>query len=270
MAAAMMPSTVMSLPRRASFSCRGVEPLSVRESSRAMAPNCVASPTEVTIMEPKPEAMLVPEKSMLACSATGVSGSVRRACASFLAGTLSPVSADSSAVRSRLSTRRPSAGTRSPQASESRSPQTISDCGIMTACPSRTTLTCAFSLMAFSASKAFWLRSSITTVMTTESEMATNTPMTSKKSASRPVTRRKTLTASAMSPAAMSIKIMGSVAACQMRSHTGSASSLVKVLEPWARRISGTRLESRPRAASVENRFTTSCALDKKVCICPL
>ncbi len=68
----------------------------------------------------------------------------------------------------------------------------------------------------------------------------------------------------------MSMRIIGSVAACQMRSQSGSLSSLVKVLEPNRLRISGTRDESRPRAASVESSATTSSALDKKVCIVPL
>ncbi len=53
-AAAMTPNSVMVLPRRASFSCKGVEPVSAPESSFAILPNSVLSPTAVTASLQKP------------------------------------------------------------------------------------------------------------------------------------------------------------------------------------------------------------------------
>ena len=66
-----------------------------------------------------------------------------------------------------------------------------------------------------SASNALALLPSITTLITTESAIATKTPTHSRKSASPPVTLRTMFTASAISPAAISIKSIGSVAASQ-------------------------------------------------------
>ncbi len=188
---------------------------------------------------------------MLYRSASGVFSSAMVYAASFPAGSLSPVSADSSAARLMLSSSRPSAGILSPVASSRISPTTISFWLSITGFPSRSTLQLTSSLILFRASKALALRPSITTVMMTESEMAAKMPTHSKKSASPPVAPRMMLTTSAMTPAAISIKIIGSVAACQMRRNRDSGFAFVSVFAPCVWRLCSACAPVKPAKAFV-------------------
>ena len=74
--------------------------------------------------------------------------------ASFSAGTLSPVSADSSDFKLTLSRRRASAGTKSPASRKIISPGTSSLAAMICSFPSRSTLACGADMF-FSASSAF-------------------------------------------------------------------------------------------------------------------
>ena len=102
----------------------------------------------------------------------------------------------------------------------------------LTVLPSRITLTITLPLIFESASKAFALLPSITTLITTESAIAANTPTHSRKSASPPVHERIILTTSAIIPAAISIKSIGSVEASQILFKNESAFFLVSEFEP--------------------------------------
>ena len=60
-AAAAEPMSVMTLPRRAIFSCKGVCPPLSAWISRAINPNSVLSPTFVTTILPVPPVTKQPE-----------------------------------------------------------------------------------------------------------------------------------------------------------------------------------------------------------------
>ena len=120
------------------------------DSSRAVAdsipeifPSSVPTPVPVTIMVPLPCVTGVFMKAMLTWS-PGPSSSPASVPASLAAGTLSPVSADSSICRALAVMMRPSAGTSSPAARRTISPTTTCSAGISDSDPSRRTRAVAF------------------------------------------------------------------------------------------------------------------------------
>ena len=70
--AAVAPKTVITFPRRSSFSWRGVVSFSIEDNSFAICPNSVLFPTAVTTAFPVPLDTKQPEYSMFLRSATGV------------------------------------------------------------------------------------------------------------------------------------------------------------------------------------------------------
>lgn len=170
---------------------------------------------------------------MFVRSATGVFGSVNTASAALALGTLSPVSADSSAVRSFDSMRRASAGSLSPVLICSTSPMVMSRCDTSVTSPSRTTVTVVSSLMSFSASNALALRPSITTVIVTDRAMAKKMPTHSRMSAWPPAMARVMLTPRVMAAAIISMMSIGSAAVLTMRESIDSGFGLVKALGPY-------------------------------------
>ena len=86
-------------------------------------PSSVPAPVAVTIIVALPCVTGVFMNAMLVWS-PGFRSSPDSACASLAAGTLSPVSADSSICRALAATMRPSAGTSSPAAISTTSPTT--------------------------------------------------------------------------------------------------------------------------------------------------
>ena len=171
---------------------------------------------------------------------------------------LSPVRADSSAISSWLSRRRPSAGSLSPVSTQRISPSTTSLLGIRQTLPSRITLTGISSPIRLRVSKAFALLPSITTVITTDREIATKIPMHSRKSASPPVTYRATLTPSVITAAITSMISMGSVAASQMRRNSDFCSLFEKEFSPFTFRLSSTCRAVSPLSRSVFRRASVS------------
>jgi hypothetical protein len=109
----------------------------------------------------------------------GPSPDPSRVRASLAAGTLSPVSADSSICRALASTMRPSAGTWSPAARSTTSPTTNCSAGISAASPSRRTRAVALSidLSAFIALSALpSCRSPMTALSTVSASRSTAVP----------------------------------------------------------------------------------------------
>ena len=116
----------------------GVSSISVAESMCAIFPTCVSPPVPVTIITPLPCVTGVCMNAMFVWSPAPSSPSAS-VVASFAAGTLSPVSADSSIWSDVAETIRPSAGTSSPAASRTTSPTTSSSAEILASEPSRRT-----------------------------------------------------------------------------------------------------------------------------------
>ena len=103
-----------------------------------MLPTAVLAPVPVTIITPLPCVTGVFMNAMFDWSPRTGSGSVITSVL-FEAGTLSPVSADSSICREVASTSRPSAHTSSPAASRTTSPTTTWSAATLTSVPSRRT-----------------------------------------------------------------------------------------------------------------------------------
>ena len=121
----------------------GVSSLAVAESMCAILPTSVSLPVDVTITTALPCVTGVCMKAMFDCSPGPISASDSVA-ASFAAGTLSPVNADSSICSALDETIRPSAGTSSPAAISTTSPVTSCSAGISASAPSRRTRAVAF------------------------------------------------------------------------------------------------------------------------------
>ena len=122
----------------ASFFSSGDASLSASATNLEMWPSSVSMPVATTTPAPLPRVMLVPLKSIDVRSATRASAST---------GTIdlptridSPVSVDSSASRSALSTTRRSAEMTSPASSRTMSPGTSRSAGIRRVRPPRSTL----------------------------------------------------------------------------------------------------------------------------------
>ncbi len=163
---------------RSSSAVSGVFSLGLAESIAEILPSSVSAPVPVTTMVPLPWVTGVFMKAMSVWS-PGPSPLPSGLRASLLAGTLSPVSADSSICRELAATMRPSAGTWSPAASRTTSPTTSCSAGISAASPSRRTRAVAFSidLSAFIALSALpsW-RSPITAFSTVSTRRRTAVP----------------------------------------------------------------------------------------------
>ncbi|CDE72660.1 unknown [Acidaminococcus sp. CAG:917] len=183
------------------------------------------------------------------------------ASADFSTGTLSPVSADSSTDIDSEERSLASAGILSPVLKISISPATASLFAIVIVSPPRTTFTTISSPILLNASNAFWLLPSITTLMHTERAMAKNTPAHSKKSASPPVTLRYMLTPRAIRPAAMSIKIIGSVALEIILFKRESPFCFVSTFDLYFSRFSVTCSALNPFSLSLPKKFKTSSLL---------
>ena len=121
-----------------SWRVSGVFSFGVADSIPAIRPTSVSAPVAVTSITPLPCVTGVCMKAMLTRS-PGVSAASARTVASLEAGTLSPVSADSSICSELAATMRPSAGTSSPAVIRTTSPTTISSAEIWASLPSRRT-----------------------------------------------------------------------------------------------------------------------------------
>ncbi len=121
----------------------GVSSFAVPESMCAILPTSVAPPTEVTTIMALPCVTGVCMKAMFVWS-PGPSSPAGSVSASLPAGTLSPVSADSSICSELAWTMRPSAGTWSPAASSTTSPTTSCSAGMCASTPSRRTRAVSF------------------------------------------------------------------------------------------------------------------------------
>jgi hypothetical protein len=106
-------------------------------------PSSVPAPVAVTITVALPCVTGVFMNAIFVCS-PGPSWSPDSVSASLAAGTLSPVSADSSICSALAATMRPSAGTWSPAEMSTTSPTTSSSAGICASVPSRRTRAVAF------------------------------------------------------------------------------------------------------------------------------
>ncbi len=175
MASAPMPRV---RPTRASRCWSGVCGAAWLPIMRAMRPTCVRIPVSTTRPLPCPAVTAQLENIMLCRSPSGVP-SGKTASAAFSEGTLSPVRALSSALRSTAATRRRSAGTRSPALSRTRSPGTSCGAGTTASFPPRTTrarglemrrrassafsarLSCTMPVMAFTTTMARMMMESI-------------------------------------------------------------------------------------------------------------
>ena len=115
----------------------------VVESMAEILPSSVSAPTPVTTMVPLPCVTGVFMNAMFDCS-PGPRPVASRVPASLSAGTLSPVSADSSICSALAAMIRPSAGTWSPAATRTTSPTTSCSAGISASAPSRRTRAVAF------------------------------------------------------------------------------------------------------------------------------
>ena len=104
----------------------------------SIAPNSLAWPVAVTRQSPLPCVTAVPPCTIDVRSASGVS--TVTGATSFVTGSDSPVSADSSTSKDVVSNRRASAATRSPALTRRTSPGTILSAGISTSIPSRMTI----------------------------------------------------------------------------------------------------------------------------------
>ena len=121
----------------------GDSSFSVAESIPEIFPSSVSAPVPVTTMTPLPCVTGEFMNAMLFCS-PGARSLPAIGPASLAAGTLSPVSADSSICRALALTMRPSAGTETPAASSTTSPTTSCSAGISASTPSRRTRAVAF------------------------------------------------------------------------------------------------------------------------------
>ena len=129
------------------FSCRvsGVSSRAVVASIPAILPTSVSPPVAVTIITPLPCVTGVCMNAMSVCS-PGARSSPSGISTPLEAGTLSPVSADSSICNALAAMIRPSAGTSSPAASRTTSPTTTSSAAISASDPSRRTRAVAFTI----------------------------------------------------------------------------------------------------------------------------
>ena len=134
----------------------GVSSRTVPDNMCAILPTSVSLPVAVTTMTPLPWVTGLCMNAMFDCS-PGLMSPSDSAVASFAAGTLSPVSADSSICSALDVTIRPSAGTSSPAAIKTTSPITSCSAGITDSAPSRRTRAVAFIIdcSAFIALSAF-------------------------------------------------------------------------------------------------------------------
>ena len=130
---------------RSSSAVSGVFSLPSAESMAEIFPSSVPAPVAVTIMVPLPWVTGVFMNAMSVWS-PGPSPEPARGSVSLPAGTLSPVSADSSICSALAATMRPSAGTWSPAASSTTSPTTSWSAGISALSPSRRTRAVATSI----------------------------------------------------------------------------------------------------------------------------
>ena len=121
----------------------GVSSFAVADSMCAIFPTSVPLPVPVTTTTALPCVTGVCMKAIFDCS-PGPTSPPGRVAASFAAGTLSPVKADSSICRALDGTIRPSAGTSSPAAISTTSPATSSSAAISASAPSRRTRAVAF------------------------------------------------------------------------------------------------------------------------------
>ena len=223
---------VMNLPSLPSFSWRGVAVFSAVLSALAILPNSVLSPVAVTSALQLPPVTNVPLYIMLNRSASGVFGSDISSSAFLFTGTLSPVRADSFTAKLLVYRRRASAGILSPVDNSIMSPTTMSCWFMSIILPPLSTFMVTLSPILDSASNAFALLPSMTTLIVTDSAIATNTPTHSIKSAFPPVAAWKMLTPSAMISAAISINSMGSLIASKMRCQTVSGFLPVSLFAP--------------------------------------
>ena len=123
----------------------GVFSVGVDFSIPEILPTSVSAPVAVTIMTPLPCVTGEFMNAMFDWSPTpGVASVITSA--SFDAGTLSPVSPDSSICRDAAWMMRPSAHTSSPAESSTTSPTTIWSASILTSAPSRRTRADALSI----------------------------------------------------------------------------------------------------------------------------
>ena len=117
--------------------------VAVADSIPEIFPSSVPAPVPVTIMMPLPWVTGVFMNAMFVWS-PGPRSLAGQRLASLAAGTLSPVSADSSICRALAAMIRPSAGTSSPAAMSTTSPTTTCSAGIWDSAPSRRTRAVAF------------------------------------------------------------------------------------------------------------------------------
>ena len=128
----------ITLPTLSRRTCKVVFLFFVSVKKRAILPISVFIPVAVTTAAALPAVTRQPEYTQLALSPSGAS-SEKVAEASFSAGTLSPVSEDSSAARLSERMRRASAGTKSPVFNITKSPGTSSAGSASRTLPPRTT-----------------------------------------------------------------------------------------------------------------------------------
>ncbi len=124
------------LPRRSSWTWSGVRP-GPPSSSAATFPSSVAEPVATTRASARPRVSAVERNTEFDRSPREASGATSAAC--LATGSDSPVSVDSSTSARWVTTRRPSAATRSPASISSTSPTTTSAAGTSTTTPSRRT-----------------------------------------------------------------------------------------------------------------------------------
>ena len=152
------------------FNCfvSGVCSRAVLASMPAIFPTWVSLPVAVTIITALPWVTGVCMNAMPVWS-PGARSTPPDASTPLDAGTLSPVSADSSICNELAATIRPSAGTSSPAASRTTSPTTTSSAAISASEPSRRTRAVAFTiaLRAFIALSALPSWRKLTTALTT-------------------------------------------------------------------------------------------------------
>ena len=195
---------------------------------------------------------------MLLLSATGVFSAAHTKAASLCTAMLSPVSALSSDISWSEEIILPSAGSLAPVSTHSMSPTTTSPCGIIFTSPPRMTFTSVSSPMRESASNAFALLSSMTTVMVTESATATSMPTHSTMSKCPPVDTLIICTTTEMTSATSRMMSMGSSSASPILRRTDLGFSRVKAFLPYFSRLSSTRLSESPASGSTSSVLSTS------------
>ena len=181
----IVPNAAAPIHRVMVFSClvSGVCSLVVAASMPAILPTSASAPVAVTIIMPLPCVTGVFMNAMFLRS-PGPSSTSASASVSLEAGTLSPVSADSSMSSELAWTIRPSAGTLSPALMSTTSPATTSSAAISASAPSRRTRAVAFisdfrAFMALSALPS-WRRptTALKTVSATSTVPVLHWPMT--------------------------------------------------------------------------------------------